>query len=204
VKPQRCTQNSCQLLTDEPELNAQVIVETLNRHDVRYIVIGGYGVALHRVPLPLTRDIDITPDPGRDNVNRLSAALHELGARIRVEGIPEGLVFEHNGESLSRSAAWNLTSRHGMFDVSFVPSGTRGYEDLAQRAVAGDLNGVPVIVADLEDIIRSKEAADRPKDRLVMSVLKEALERRRELEQLQRDIEELRGGRPGEPPERGL
>ena len=56
------------------------------------------------------------------------------------------------------------------------PDGTGGYDDLVQRVVRYDLGGAMVIpVAALEDIIRSKAAADRPKDREALPILRALL-----------------------------
>ncbi len=61
--------------------------------------------------------------------------------------------------------------------VAFVPSGTEGYEDLADAAVRFEVFGVKLLAASLRDIIRSKEAADRPQDRQDVVVLREILRR---------------------------
>ena len=51
-----------------------------------------------------------------------------------------------------------------------------GYEELARDAVGLTILGVDVVVASLADVIRSKEAAGREKDRLVLSVLRRIAE----------------------------
>jgi hypothetical protein len=71
---------------------------------------------------------------------------------------------------------WNLVTDHGRLDVTFVPSGTTGYEDLARDAVHLVILGVDVDVASLADVIRSKEAAGREKDRVVLPVLRRILD----------------------------
>ena len=73
---------------------------------------------------------------------------------------------------------WNLTTRHGDLDISFVPNGTTGYDDLARNAHTIDVSGVAVPVADLADIARSKEAAGRPKDLRHLPAIYATLERR--------------------------
>lgn len=156
---------------DPGDFDAAIIISTLNRHGVHYVVIGALAAQLHGAPIPRTRDIDITPAVTDDNLQRLSAALHELSARIRTVDVPEGLPFDHDGVSLSRARIWNLTTPFGEFDISFVPNGTEGYEDLARRALVIESYGQLVPVADLDDIIRSKEAAGRPKDILHLPIL---------------------------------
>jgi hypothetical protein len=70
----------------------------------------------------------------------------------------------------------NLVTRFGDLDLSFRPSGTKGFADLAGNATEMTIGGHPVAVASLEDIIRSKEAANRPKDQRTLPVLRQLLE----------------------------
>jgi hypothetical protein len=60
------------------------LLEVLHRHEVRYVLIGGLAAALRGSATP-TFDVDITPAAGAANLGRLSAALKELDARIRVD-----------------------------------------------------------------------------------------------------------------------
>lgn len=155
-----------------PELDAAAIIAVLNRHGVRYVVIGAFAAIAQQAPIAPTRDIDITPDESTDNLRKLSAALKELDARIRTESDEGGLVFDHDAASLRRALIWNLVCRYGEFDISFRPSGIeRGYAQLAERAQRVVVGGVEVPVADLDDVIRSKEAAGRPKDLRVLPTL---------------------------------
>lgn len=153
----------------------QEVFAALERHGVRYVLIGGLAATLHGAP-HVTTDADIVPEVGRDNLERLSAALRELHARIRVAGEPDGIPFDHSAESLARIQVWNLVTDRGNVDITFVPSGTRGYDDLARDARAISVRGIEVPVASLADVIRSKEAAGRDKDRLVLPVLRRLLE----------------------------
>ena len=59
--------------------------------------------------------------------------------------------------------------------MTFEPAGTSGYDDLASGAIDLEILGTRVEVASLADIVRSKEAADRDKDRLVLPVLRRLL-----------------------------
>jgi hypothetical protein len=155
-----------------PPLRAAAIIEVLNRHGVRYVVIGAYAAIAQQAPIRATRDIDLTPDVTTDNLERLSAALKDLGARIRVDGNPEGLPFDHDGRSLGASSVWNLICADGEFDISFRPSGfASGYAELEANAHLVRVESVDVMVADVEDVIRSKEAAGRPKDVQVLPIL---------------------------------
>lgn len=162
---------------EPPVLDAPRIVEVLNRHQVAYVVIGAYAAQLHGAPIRKTEDIDVTPSRARENLDRLSQALKELGARVRTVGVPGGLAFDHDGVSLGQALMWNLTCAHGDFDISFQPSGTEGFDDLELGAVTRTIGDVPAMVASLEDVIRSKRAAGRPKDIAVLPTLIATAER---------------------------
>ena len=51
----------------------------------------------------------------------------------------------------------NLVTDYGNLDLSFVPAGTEGYEDLAKRALSVAVKGHTVPIGSLEDIIRSRK-----------------------------------------------
>ena len=155
------------------------MLRALERHRVRYVVIGGVGATLHGSPLP-TRDVDICPALDGANLESLASALREMEPRIRTPDAPEGLPFACDAAFLRQMKLLNLTTRFGDLDLSFEPSGTGGYAELSARSVEYDLGGGLVVpVAALEDIIRSKEAANREKDRQALPTLRLLLQKRR-------------------------
>src|SRR5438105_15139068 len=81
------------------ELRPETIFRVLQEHGVDFVLIGGMAAAIHGSDLS-TGDVDITPEAGRKNLERLSRALAELQARVRVEGEPDGLPFNHDAASL--------------------------------------------------------------------------------------------------------
>jgi hypothetical protein len=166
----------------ERDLDVAFIVEVMNRHGVNYIVIDGVAAQAWAtsvgVDVQQTVDIDLTPATDPENLDRLSAALDELGARVRTDTEAYGLPFAHDGASLARASTWNLICDAGPVDLSLIPSGTNGYEDLVRRARVVVLDGLDVPLADLADVIRSKRAAARAKDFETLPALEEALRRR--------------------------
>lgn len=133
----------------------------LVRHGVDFIVVGGAGAILHGSP-QLT--VDLVPEPGRANLDRLSSALTELRARIRAADTPDGLAFAHDGASLGRAVIWNLQTRFGDLDVLSEPGGIGSFHEIRARSVTMIARGLTIVVAALDDIILSKEAAGRTKD----------------------------------------
>jgi hypothetical protein len=141
------------------------IVWAFNRLGVEYVVIGGYAGELHAAAVPPTRDIDFTPRATQENLRRLPQALTDLGGPGSApRAYPKGLPFSHDAASLANVGIWNLTCEFGEFDISFMPSGTDGYQDLVRTALPVEMRGEQMPVASLADIIQSKEAAARPKD----------------------------------------
>jgi hypothetical protein len=159
----------------EPELAPERMLGVLAEHGVRFVIIGGLAAVIHGSPY-LTTDVDVVPQRSDENLRRLSDALGAMHARVWTVSVPDGLPFEHDARSLSDANVWNLVTDHGRLDVTFVPSGTTGFEDLDRDALALTILGVAVEVASLADVIRSKEAAGREKDRLVLPVLRRILE----------------------------
>ena len=156
-------------------LEADALFACLESHGVKYVLIGGLAAVLHGSPL-LTLDADLCPLRTPDNLDRLAAALADLDARIRTPDTGEGVRFPRDARFLANIEVLNLVTRVGDVDLSFTPSGTRGFDDLAPRAILMPIHGVSVPVARLEDVIRSKEAANRPKDRRTLPLLRELLE----------------------------
>jgi hypothetical protein len=166
-------------MTEVPFRPAEIL-RVLAEHDVDYVLIGGLATIAHGSP-HLTQDVDITPEPSGENWSRLSKALTALNAKVRVNN-EEPLPFGHDATSLAAARVWNLVTDFGEFDISVVPSGTEGYPDFVRGASVREVFGIRVKVADLADIIRSKQAANRPKDQRVLPVLREILATRHERE----------------------
>ena len=164
-------------MPESAPLDPEKLIQTLGRHDVAYVLIGALAARLQGFPR-LTADADITPARDAENLERLAAALRELDARVYTESVPEGLPFDCSAETLTRADLWNLTTAAGRLDVAVRPSGTGGFDDLRSGAIRFDVFGVEILASDLPDIIRSKEAADRPQDRQDVIVLREILRRR--------------------------
>ncbi|MXW02658.1 MAG: hypothetical protein F4X59_13650 [Holophagales bacterium] len=163
----------------EADFDPERVLGALAEAEVRYVLIGGMAAILHG-DAGVTIDLDIAPAFDPDNLERLAAALRSLGARIRAEGSPEGVPFDCSAaflRNLGRDAVLNLTTRAGDIDVAFTPTGTQGFRDLKRDAISIDAGGITILVASLADIIRSKAAADREKDRRALPRLRALLER---------------------------
>ena len=161
---------------EPPRFRPDLVFEVLARHRVDYLLIGGLAATLAGSPLT-TGDADICPDRAADNLIRLTTALRELNARVQAADNPRGIQFEFAPETLAQMEVWNLVTDGGRLDIAWIPTGTRGYSDLVREAVSYDLDGVVVRAASLADVIRSKEAAGRERDRAALPTLRLLLDR---------------------------
>ena len=149
---------------------------TLVRHDVRFVLIGGFAAALRGSPM-MTGDVDICHARDLGNLERLAAALGELDARLR--GAPTDAPFRLDASTLAAGDHFTFSTAAGPIDCLGTPAGTEGYADLDASASDEDLDGVVVRVASLDDLIRMKRAADRPQDRVAiewLSALRDEIE----------------------------
>ncbi len=168
------------------------ILQALARHDVRYVLIGGFAAGA-RGSATLTGDLDVCYDRRADNLERLAAVLGELGASLRVgAGDTDDVAFRFDAGALALGDSFTTWTDHGPFDVLATPAGTSGFDDLRGGADEMDIgDGLIVPVASLDDLIRMKRAAARPKD----------LAQIPELLALEDEIDAMR--RRGEDPQQG-
>jgi hypothetical protein len=162
------------------DVDVSTIIETLARHNVQYLVIGGFAAELHDVAIPPTRDIDVTPAATENNLMKLAVALSELNARFRVlDGPSDGVKIPGGITSmwLASMVTVTLITNAGPLDIALRPDGTAGYDDLHESVTIVMYEGLEVPVASLADVIRSKEAAGREKDLLVLPALRAHLRR---------------------------
>lgn len=158
------------------EFDPGELLRVLQARAVDYIVIGGQAALARGAPI-LTRDLDITPAPDAENLERLAEALHDVDARLRTSSDTDGIPLPVDRAMLKTATSWTLTTRVGELDVMFTPAGTGGYGDLKRDADLLDLgDGLVVLVASLRDVIRSKEAAGREKDIAQLPILRRTLE----------------------------
>jgi hypothetical protein len=144
-------------------------LRTLQSHDVRFVVIGGLAARLWGSPT-MTNDTDVCYARDMPNLERLADALTELQARLR--GVEDDVAFILDARTFAAGQNFTFVTTAGSLDVLGIPAGVGGFDELAANAVQFDLGeGLVVPVCDLDDLIRMKRAAGRPKDRIELEVL---------------------------------
>jgi len=153
-----------------PNPGRQAILQALERHEVRFVVIGG-AASQTRGWAGQTDDVDVTPARDHDNLTRLAAALTELqaGFRVDAERYPDG--FQPPGgldaRTFKQQVSIALQTPHGSVDIALLPDGfPRGYDDLHPNAdvLTVALTQTQAPVAAARDILHSKRLAGRQKD----------------------------------------
>jgi hypothetical protein len=171
-------------LADEPLLDRDRIIECLSRHRVEYLLVGGIAAQMHGAIRP-TGDFDSLPATSKENLDRLASAMRELDARLRVDGMTDeesrALPLPIDAESLARMDISTWRTDAGDLDVlTAIPTrdgGRARFTELVERSERVEIGGLVVMVAGLDDIIASKEWADRPKDRDALVELRELRDR---------------------------
>ena len=143
-------------------------LRTLQDHGVRFVLIGGYAAALRGSPV-ITGDLDICYARDDANLVRLADALRSLDARLR--GAPPDVPFLLDAQTLRAGDHFTFSTSVGPLDILGTPAGTDGFADLDPRATDEVVEGMKVRVAAIEDLIRMKRAAGRPKDLIALEWL---------------------------------
>ena len=130
--------------------NAQELGRVFNRHGVRYLFFGKSGAILLGFS-DTTQDVDLYVEKETENCKKLVAALLEMGFRLT----------DQEQAEIKRGKDF-VQLRNGPFDVDlvFAPDGIESFGDAWKRRL--ERHGFPV--ASIDDIVRSKQAANCQRD----------------------------------------
>ena len=142
----------------------------LRQLNLEAVLIGNAAAALQGAPVT-TVDFDFLFRKTPRNVRKLKALARALDATILRPYYPASdlyrIVRERDGLQL---------------DFMVTIHGVRSFEGLRARALTIEIDSVSMLVASLADIVRSKKAARRPRDRAVLEILEKSLEEAAEQE----------------------
>lgn len=138
-------------------------VECLLKHQVRFVLIGGYAVIYYTEPR-YTKDIDFLVEASSENALRIMAALHEFG--VPSDQLSKEL-FEHKGNFFKiGKPPWRvdlITSIEGL-----------DFKTIYNRSLTIEVEGLKLKIASRNDLIASKMKASRPQDLLDIAALKKS------------------------------
>jgi hypothetical protein len=138
-------------------LQAEEIARTFKEESVDYLFIGKSGAILLGYP-GTTQDVDIFPRRSPENGRRIVGALRKIG--FEIAGALERDIL--TGKDF-------VQIKTGPFDVDlvFAPDGITSFEEAKARGI---MEGI-FPVANLRDIIASKQASGRQRDKIELPLL---------------------------------
>ena len=137
------------------------ILRALHEHRLEAVLIGNAAAAVHGAPVT-TLDFDFMFRDTPTNMRKLKAIATDLRATILRPFYPVSKLYRVVNEDSGLQA-----------DFMPVIHGVRSFEGLRSRADARDIDGLRLLVASLDDIIASKKAAGRDRDKAVLSILEQ-------------------------------
>jgi len=142
------------------EKDYEEFLELLNKHDIRYCIIGSFALAFHARPR-YTKDMDILVEATTDNAKRLLAALREFGFG-----------------SLNLSVE-DFSSKGNIIQLGYEPvridiiTSIKGLEfaDIWESRIQGPYGKQTVNFIDRQNLIRSKKLSNRAQDKADLDLL---------------------------------
>lgn len=148
-------------MTAEPLL--ELAARLLAKHRLDAVLIGNAAAALQGSPVT-TVDLDFMFRKTPGNLLKLRRIADDLDAIVLHPYYPASELYRV------------VRERDGLqLDFMAKVDGIRSFESLRSRATAARFGRHELKVASLEDVIKSKKAANRPQDRAVLPVLRKTL-----------------------------
>lgn len=142
-------------MTTKISLERDIIefIELCNKHDVRYLVIGGYAVSVHGYPRS-TKDIDVCIETSERNASKMVQVINDFGfssLKLKKEDFLKKNFITQLGFPPLRIDILN--------DLDGVP-----FEEAWQNKKIVSFENVPVNFIGYSDLLKVKEKAGRPQD----------------------------------------
>jgi hypothetical protein len=151
------------------------VIRSLAEHGAEFVIVGATAAIAQGAPIA-TIDLDLGYRRTRANVERMVRALQPFRPRLR--GVPESVPFTWGVETVLRGCNFTLVTDAGDVDLLGYITGVGDYAAMTANAFILRLFDYQILTMGLEEIIRSKKAAGRPKDKAVLPVLEETLHQR--------------------------
>jgi predicted nucleotidyltransferase len=157
-------------------LKVEDLLKELHRLGVEFVIIGGMAAVAHGSAY-LTLDLDLCYSRKKENLEKLAQALASFHPRLR--GAPPDLPFRLDAAALRTGMNFTLTTNLGDLDILGEVSGLGGYAEALSFSEELEVYSLRCKVLTLEGLIRSKKAAGRTKDLMLLPELEALLEIRK-------------------------
>ncbi len=130
-----------------------LVLSELEKHGVKYALLGGVAMAIHGFPR-MTKDIDCIFPCDPENNARLMKAIKSLSQKLRLDYLPKKAWLD-KGYSTAAEGEIGL-------DILFVAA-SKPFADYEAHIEEREIEGVKIKVLDIDGMLMSKET-DRPED----------------------------------------
>ena len=166
-------------LATEPQLRLTELIAALTHNAVDFVVIGGVAAQLHRLPMPATVDLDITPSRTSENLTRLAKAFDEIDAALATAGEFGTWFPRFPISNWAQYDTIHLVTKFGLLDLVFAPEGSEdGFNELMRESQKLQIGKQVVRVISVDTWERLKTATKRDKDIFHLLLLAQHREQR--------------------------
>jgi len=155
------------------------LVAALQQAGVRYLIAGGLAVNAHGY-LRFTKDVDVVVRLAPDNIERAFAVLGKLGYQPLVPVTAAQFADAPTREGWIRDKGMQVlqfwSDAHRETPVDMFVHEPFDFEDEYRRSLAKPLGRIEVRFVTIATLIRMKQLADRPQDRIDIEYLRKRLE----------------------------
>lgn len=144
-------------------MSIRSLIVGLTRAEVAFVIVGMAAGQLHGSRL-LTEDLDIVYRDDLENVDRLVSYLTSVDAYVKELWPNEGFGSAFSRDRLVAEKSLTLGTSEGEIDVLDRIDGIGSFEDVREASQPIAIDGQVALVVTLDGLIRSKRAANRPKD----------------------------------------
>lgn len=143
-------------------------LNSLIANSVEFVIVGGVAIIAHGVPYA-TFDLDFCYSRTSENLRKIVLALVSFNPRLR--GFPTDLPFIWDERTLQNGTNFALQTDIGDIDLLGEVAGVGSYLEVFANSMTLKLFDNDVRVLSLEDLIKAKKAAGRPKDLFILPQL---------------------------------
>ncbi len=143
------------------------LLQCLNEAGARYLIVGAYAVIYHTEPR-YTKDLDIWAEPTPENAEKVWRALARFGAPLTDIAISD----LYNPDMI-----YQIGVEPNRIDIIMGIEGLQ-FSEAWKNRVVDSYDDQPLSILSLEDILKAKQAAGRPRDLLDIEVLQASKKRK--------------------------
>ena len=145
------------------EKDYEELLKLLNKHKVKYCIIGSYAVAFYAKPR-YTKDMDILIEPSIENSKRIVNALNEFGFKSLELSVKD---FNKKGKIIQ------LGYEPVRMDIMTSIQGG-SFRQIWKNKAIGTYGGEKVYFIGLNELIKNKKLSTRREDKIDLDILIEA------------------------------